>query len=59
MFDFWNDDDNRSRRLVRGGLDIRSRNLNKNLHLARIDAKTSIDVNFYHKEQDKCQVVDQ
>ena len=59
MFDFWNDDDNRSRRLVRGGLDIRSRNFNKNLHLARIDVKPSIDVNFYRKEQDKSQVVDQ
>jgi hypothetical protein len=36
---------------------FRSRNLNRNLHLNWIDANTSIDVNFYHKGQDKRQVV--
>jgi hypothetical protein len=29
------------------------------LHLAWIDVKTSIDVNFYRKEQYKSQLVDQ
>lgn len=38
-------------------LDIRSWNLDKNLHLTWVDGKTNVDVNFYHKGQDKSQVV--
>jgi hypothetical protein len=46
--------------LSRGGLlDIRSWNLDKNLHFTWVDGKTNVDVNFYHKGQDKSQVVAQ
>jgi hypothetical protein len=40
-------------------LDIRSWNLDKNLHSTWVDGKTKVDVNFYHKGQDKSQVVAQ
>lgn len=43
--------------LSRGLLEIRSWNLDKNLHLTWVDGKTNVDVNFYHKGQDKSQVV--
>jgi hypothetical protein len=43
--------------LSRGLLDIRSWNLDKNLHLTWVDGKTNVDVNFYHKGQDISQVV--
>ena len=39
-----------------GLLDIRSWNLDKNLHLTWVDGKTNVDVNFYHKGQDKSPV---
>jgi hypothetical protein len=45
--------------LSRGLLDIRSWNLDKNLHLTWVDRKPNVDVNFYHKGQDKSQVMAQ
>ena len=42
-----------------GLLDIRSWNLDKNLHLTWVDGKTDVDVNFYHKGQDKSPVAAQ
>ncbi len=42
-----------------GLLDIRSWNLDKNLHLTWVDGKTDVDVNFYHKGQDRSQVAAQ
>lgn len=57
LYEFWNDDSKGGKWLIQGGLNFRSRNLNRNLHLNWIDANTSVDVNFYHKGQDKSQVV--
>lgn len=45
--------------LSRGLLEIRSWNLDKNLHLTWVHGKTNVDVNFHHKGQDKSQVVAQ
>ena len=45
--------------LSSGLLDIRSWNLDKNLHLTWVDGKTNVDVNFYHKGQDKSPVAAQ
>jgi hypothetical protein len=42
-----------------GLLDIRSWNLDKNLHLTWVDGKTDVDVNFYHKGRDKSPVAAQ
>lgn len=42
-----------------GLLGIRSWNLDKNLHLTWVDGKTNVDVNFYHKGQDKSPVAAQ
>jgi hypothetical protein len=42
---------NKSCLIQGGGLDFRSRCLNKNLLRTLINGRTSIDVNFYHKWQ--------
>jgi hypothetical protein len=57
LYNFWNDDNKRNQWFLQDGLDIRTRSLNKNMHINWLDGKTSIDVNFYHKGQDKSQVV--
>jgi hypothetical protein len=46
LYEFWNDDSKRGKWLIQGGLNFRSRNLNRNLHLNWIDGNTSVDVNF-------------
>ena len=57
LFNLWNDDNRLNQWLTQDGLRVRSRHLNKNMHIIWIDGKTSIDVNFYHKGQNKSQVV--
>jgi hypothetical protein len=43
-----------------GNSNIRTEgNLDKNLHLTWVDGKTDVDVNFYHKGQDKSPVAAQ
>ena len=57
LFNLWNDDNRLNQWLTQDGLRVRSRHLNKNMHITWIDGKTNIDVNFYHKGQNKSQVV--
>jgi len=57
LFNLWNDDNRLNQWLAQDGFTVRSRHLNKNMHIIWIDGKTSIDVNFYHKGQNKSQAV--
>jgi hypothetical protein len=57
LFNFWNDDNRLSQWLVKDNFTVRSRHLNKNIHITWIDGKTNVDVNFYDKGKNKSQVV--
>ena len=50
-FNFWNDNNRLNQWLVQDNIIVRSRHLNKNIHITWIDGKTNIDVNFYGKGQ--------
>ena len=57
LFNFWNDDNRLSQWLVKDNFTVRSRHLNKNIHITWIDGKSNVDVNFYDKGKNKSQVV--
>jgi uncharacterized protein YndB with AHSA1/START domain len=58
-FRAWTDAKARNRWLGNKDLIIRKATANRSLRLAWGDGKTSVDVNFYPKGRDKCQVVAQ
>lgn len=55
LFNIWNDDNRLDRWLVKDNFTVRSRHLNKNIHITWIDGKTN--VNFFDKGTNKSQVV--
>ena len=57
LFSAFSDDNKRDEWLEEDGLEIRKATLNKSLRVTWNDGKTSLEVNFYSKGNDKSQVV--